>query len=51
MLMPAGWTANIWRCSPACSRHRNRRIRTTAIGLLLTLQQPVDVDEPALSLH
>ncbi|GDP17657.1 hypothetical protein BvCmsOUNP023_01407 [Escherichia coli] len=26
----------------ACSRHRNRRIRTIAIGLLLTLQQPVD---------
>lgn len=26
----------------ACSRHRNRRIRNIAIGLLLTLQQPVD---------
>ncbi|MBX4833273.1 STY4528 family pathogenicity island replication protein [Klebsiella pneumoniae] len=26
----------------ACSHHRNRRIRNIAIGLLLTLQQPVD---------
>ena len=26
----------------ACSRHHNRRIRNIAIGLLLTLQQPVD---------
>ncbi|HDV2073557.1 TPA: helix-turn-helix domain-containing protein [Escherichia coli] len=26
----------------ACSRHRNRHIRTIAIGLLLTLQQPVE---------
>ncbi len=26
----------------ACSRHRNRRIRNIAIGLLLSLQQPVD---------